>query len=127
MSKLINWFKAVIAVNHTYSNMAAVDIKQSSEKLFEDSVKEKDENKRSLNKMNSVHIKPLITACGLPVVGLTFQIIGVIIKQENPFSISVLDYINILVFKPLCYTTAGYIFSIFISAIPPRYQGRCRI
>lgn len=40
MGKIINWIKSVIAVNHIYANMAGVDVKKSSERLFEEDRKQ---------------------------------------------------------------------------------------
>ena len=35
MKKIIRWLEAVIAGNHTYASMAEVDLKKSSDRLFE--------------------------------------------------------------------------------------------
>lgn len=41
MKKIINWIMAVIANSHKYATMAGIDIKKSSDRLFEKDASEK--------------------------------------------------------------------------------------
>lgn len=70
--------------------------------------------------------KPTIIACVLLVVGLVSQFLGANSNNDATFTISVLNYLNLLVFKPLCYTSAGYLIALFSSSLPSKYKSGCR-
>ena len=52
MGKIINWIKSVIAVNHIYANMAGVNIKKSSEQLFEAGSKQENAKSPQIGRKN---------------------------------------------------------------------------